>query len=146
MEHRVDSSCDLLPDCYFVYSQLEVVGGVAPLVRVVLRVLRILRYGHLNVASKSVLSRRSRHWTSLWSRHVVVVNFIAVYVRRHRVDLPGDALAEARLFRPSRNRQLVDVDASVLEPALQDHILASFYLLKLVPVETPSLVSKWSEL
>lgn len=50
VEHRIYSSCDLLPDCYFIYSQLEVVSCVAPLVRVVLRVLRVLRYCHLNVA------------------------------------------------------------------------------------------------
>ena len=83
VEHWVHSSCYLLPDCYFVYSQLEVISSVAPLVRVVLRVLRILRYCHLNVASQRILSRRRWHWTSLWSKHVVVVDFIAVYVRRH---------------------------------------------------------------
>ena len=72
--------------------------------------------------------------------------FIAVYVRRHRVDLPGHAFAEARLFRPRLVRKVVDVYACVLEPALQDHILAGLNLLQLVPVETPSLVCKWSEL
>ena len=141
VEHGVDTSCDLLPDCYFVFCQLEVISRVAPLVRVVLGVLRILRYCHLNMASKRVLSRRLRHWTRLWRWRVVVVDFVAVYVRRHRVCLPSHALSKASLFGPRLLGQLVNVYPRVLKLALQDHILACFYLLQLVSAQTPGLVS-----
>lgn len=43
-------------------------------------------------------------------------------------------------------RKLVNVYSSVLEPAFQNHILASFYLLKLVSIKTPSLVGQRCEL